>query len=307
MSIDSSRSSEQRSSTIIDVVICTKDRPAELARCLEALASQTRRPERVLVIDGGRSAPASAPASARGAEVVTSEPGLTRQRNVALDLSEGDLVAFIDDDVKLEPHYLKAIVRWFGDHPKCVGVGGHIVSDPVRRLPSRLFRRIFGLADADGRLRSSGEANYLRHPTASTRVDVLSGSNMVFRREAIRGLRFDEQFEGYGYMEDVDFCLGASERGELWTIPEARLVHHETATARIPQRLFVQQVLVNGTRVYSKHRARFGLSPVAFARRVVGRSVAYLAIGCWRLSLEPVRGVAQGLRDIWMAFAHRNG
>jgi len=289
------------------VIICTKDRPAELPRCLEAVATQTRNPERVLIIDGGRSAPASVPASVGEVEVVVSEPGLTRQRNLGLELSESELVALIDDDAELEPNYLEAITGWFSEHPRCVGVGGNILNDPVRPLPSRLYRRIFGLADADGRLRSSGEANYLRHPTAPTRVDVLSGSNMVFRRDATGDLRFDEEFEGYGYMEDVDFCLQVARRGELWTIPEARLVHHESSVARIPQQLFVEQVLVNGARVYAKHRAHFGLSPLGFARRVIGRSIGYIAIGCRRRSLEPIRGIAMGLRGVWAILAVRDG
>ena len=294
MSSDSSRSSDRRDSLDVEVVICTKDRPDELRRCIAAARTQTRRPNRIRVIDASE----SKSVRPTWVDVVRSAPGLTRQRNLALESSRADLIVFLDDDTEIEPGYIEAMVKWFDSNPGCVAAGGNITDDPVRGRASRLYRRLFALADADGRLRQSGEVNYLRHPTAPTKVDVVDGSNLVLRRPALEGLRFDESFEGYGYMEDAEFCLRAGARGELWTLPQARLVHAKTPTGRVPDREYVRQVLVNGARVYAKHRDRLDLSPTAFARRVFGRSLAYLGIAVRKRSFQPVRGVVDGLSEI---------
>lgn len=304
MSIDSTSSFGLRGSASIDVVICTKDRPVELTRCIESILAQSWPADRILVIDAGAPTTSAIP---EGVEVARSYPGLTVQRNKSLDLTRNDLVAFVDDDTELEQDYLKEVLACFAGKPNCVGVGGNIVNDPVRPLMSIWYRRVFALAEADGRLRLSGEANYLRHPAAPTRVDVLSGSNMVFRRDAVEGLRFDERFDGYGYMEDVDFCLQASIRGDLWAIPTARIVHSEAAVSRPTRETVVQQALTNGARIFAKHRASFGLSGVAFARRTIGRSIGYLGIACWRRSFGLVRGVVNGLRSIPAILAASDG
>ena len=294
MSNDLSRSSTRQGSPNVEVVICTKDRPVELRRCIAAVWEQTRLPDRVRVIDASE----STSVRSTGVDVVRSAPGLTRQRNLALETSHADLIVFLDDDTEIEPGYVEAMVRWFDANPACVVAGGNITDDPVRPRASRLYRRLFALADADGRVRPSGEVNYLRHPGEPTKVDVVDGSNLVLRRSALEGLRFDESFEGYGYMEDAEFCLQAGSRGELWTIPGARLVHTRTPTGRVPDREYVRQVLVNGAKVYAKHRDRLDFSPTAFARRVFGRSLAYLGIAVQKRSLQPVRGVVDGLSGI---------
>lgn len=278
----------------VEVIVCTKDRARELALCLGAVASQTRQPNKVLVIDASEN-PAH---SFQDVKVVPCRPGLTGQRNLALRMCRADVVVFIDDDAILDPQFLARIKEWFDNHPACVGVGGNIVNDPIRSKAEQVFRRLFGLADADGRLRRSGEANYLRHPDEPTRVDVISGSNMAFRRDATKGLRFDEELEGYGYMEDVDFCLQIADRGELWTIPQAQLEHRESPVARISQRQFVYQVFVNGARLFRKHKRRFGLRTTAFARRMLGRSIAYLAVSLRSRSGEPVLGMIDAFRDL---------
>jgi GT2 family glycosyltransferase len=294
----------------IDVVVCTKDRPRDLERCLTSLASQARLPDRVVVIDASESSPRPLTPSGLTLEVVSSHPGLPRQRNVALERVTADLVAFVDDDVELAPGYLQAVIEFFEAHQACVGVSGNITNAAARPLASRLFRAVFSLANDDGRLRPSGDAAYLRHPKRPTQVDVVSGSNMVFRRSRIAGLSFDERLEGYAYMEDVDFSLRAASRGELWTIPSARLVHHFSPTARPSTRAYVEQVFVNAGLLFAVHREWRHLRRGAFVRRLAGRTAAYALLSVYRRSLDPIAGALRGLRRVpasQKAAKHRNG
>ncbi|MBA2372262.1 MAG: glycosyltransferase family 2 protein [Chloroflexi bacterium] len=282
----------------LDAVVCTKDRPQELAECLRLLAAQREQPARVIVVCAGGPDADRAIMGSIPFELHRTRAGLPAQRNVALALAGADLVGFFDDDVALEPGYVEAVTDWFAAHPECVGVTGNIVNDPSRATLSRVFRSLFALANDDGKVLSSGDAMYLHHPTAPTRVDVLSGSNMVVRRAAAAGLGFDEALEGYAYMEDVDFSMRLSRKGELWALPHARLTHAKSETARIPQRHYVEQVFANGAYLFGKHRREFGFGRIAFARRVVGRTIAYVLLSVARRSSEPTLGTVRGLARV---------
>ena len=231
-------------------------------------------------------------------EVAESEPGLPRQRNVALEALDGDLVAFLDDDVELHPGYFEHVLSWFAEHPDTVGASGHIDNDVPFSPASRAFRRAFSLSTGDGMLRPSGDSIYLYHPSHPTRVDAVSGSNMVWRRTTIELLRFDESLEGYAYMEDVDFSLRAGRHGELWMLPDAHLVHHKTQTSRVLPRAYVRQVFANGAYLFAKHRQTYPLRPIPYVRRVLGRSVAYVSAAATARSFEPLIGLAEGLAAI---------
>jgi GT2 family glycosyltransferase len=302
MTIDSKRSSMPPVSHTLDVAICTKDRPQELELCLASLRAQTRPADRIIVVDAGSTPPRRGDA----VEVVHASPNLPGQRNLALKLLGGDFVAFFDDDVELDVRYLENVLAWLSMHGECAGVSGHIVNDVPFSAASLLYRRLFALGTADGRLKRSGDGVYLYHPHQATRVDFISGSNMVWRRSSINGLRFDERLEGYGYMEDIDFSLRAAQRGELWMVPDAHLIHHRTATGRGPRREYVRQVLSNGTYLFGKHRQTYALSRAAFARRLTGRAIVFFGIAAVHRSLEPIIGVTQALREIPRAFRAGN-
>ncbi len=278
----------------LDVAVCTRDRVDHLHRCLASIAAQTLPPRRVLVVNGGR------PLAGLGksVDVIASPPGLPRQRNLALDVLDGELIAFVDDDVELEREYLERVVDWFAHRPIAVGTSGHIDNDVPFSPASRVFRRAFSLSTGDGTLRPSGEVAYLQHPVTATAVQTLSGSNMVWRRSALHGLRFDETLEGYAYMEDVDFSLRASLRGELWMLPDAHLLHDRTQISRVPTRDYVRQVFANGAYLFEKHRPAYRFRPGAYVRRVLGRSAFYVAVAARTRSVEPLIGLVQGIASI---------
>lgn len=280
----------------LEVIICTRDRPAELARCLRSLERQTLPPDAVTIVDVG-SAPADnwrpSPLPIR---LVAAPPGLPLQRNIGLSRATCDLVTFLDDDVELEPDYLAAVTAWFHERTEAAGVSGNITNAPRRSKLARAYRSLFALANDDGRLRSSGDASFLHHPVRPARVDYLSGSNMTYQRPLISDLRFDEALTGYAYMEDVDFALRVRARGELWMLSHAKLVHHETTTTRIPQEAYVAQVLTNACYLFEKHHIAMSLSRTALARRLLGRSLAYLILALRKRSWKPALGVFRGLR-----------
>ena len=148
-------------------------------------------------------------------------------RNYAVKHCNGEIILFIDDDVRMEEGFLAAHARNYVDRPEIGAVAG------------RVFDRM-KLGDSGGDLEiedlppeasDPGIAWYhidLVHTVKAQRVISARGCNMSYRREIFTkyGLSFDERFRGSAVREESDFCLRLRQTGyQIWFDPEASLVH----------------------------------------------------------------------------------
>lgn len=99
------------------VVVCTKDRPDDLRRCLKALAPFAAASVELLVVD-------NAPSDDRTRAVVREFPatyicqmrqGLNWARHAGVEAAQHGIVMFVDDDVVVEPDWLDQMRRPFRD------------------------------------------------------------------------------------------------------------------------------------------------------------------------------------------------
>jgi glycosyltransferase involved in cell wall biosynthesis len=100
------------------VAICTRDRPHDVRRCLEALSRLEDDGQELLVIDNCPSTDETrrvVEAFARVRYVREDIPGLNVARNRALEEAAHDIVAFTDDDAAPGRGWLRALVRNFND------------------------------------------------------------------------------------------------------------------------------------------------------------------------------------------------
>ena len=105
------------------VVVCTRDRPRQLAETLAALERQTRRDFEVMVVDQG-----DAPVLERpGVRVIAdSGRGLSRARNAGIAAATSDWIAFVDDDCLTDPDWAEELAREIQEHPDSWLVSGHV-------------------------------------------------------------------------------------------------------------------------------------------------------------------------------------
>ncbi|WP_370149404.1 glycosyltransferase family 2 protein [Streptacidiphilus sp. EB129] len=178
---------------LVSVVVATRERPTALARCLDSLARLRYPRFEVVVID-------NAPVSEATWELVRTryadqvrylrEPrrGLAAAHNRGLAESLGEIVAFTDDDVLVDPDWLDALVRGFADP----GVG--CVTGLI--LPARLRTPTQILLEARGGFAKGFEQRRYRldRPPADqplfpfTAGRLGSGANMAFRTDALRAV-----------------------------------------------------------------------------------------------------------------------
>jgi GT2 family glycosyltransferase len=100
--------------------------------CLRSMLALERRDIKILVIDQStndetqRTVKAVAMGDPRVAIIQSDSVGVSRARNLAVELATTDVVAFADDDCVVEPGWLDALLCEFAD-PRVVGVYGRVV------------------------------------------------------------------------------------------------------------------------------------------------------------------------------------
>jgi glycosyltransferase involved in cell wall biosynthesis len=112
----------------ISVVIPTRDRPQFLEECLRSVASSIRPFDEIIVADSASKDPRVRDiAHAFGAKYVRcDEPGASRARNAGWRTATRTLVAFIDDDVHVEPHWADSIASCFARFRDAAFVSGRV-------------------------------------------------------------------------------------------------------------------------------------------------------------------------------------
>jgi len=137
----------------ISVVICTRDRPAMLADAIRSVLATDYPLFELVVVDNAPATDATrdlvtAVADDRVRYVVEPKPGVSRGRNRGLRAAAYDHVAFVDDDVVVDPHWLTGIATGFARADDVSVVCALVASGEVRTRPQAWFDRRVSWADA---------------------------------------------------------------------------------------------------------------------------------------------------------------
>jgi GT2 family glycosyltransferase len=144
-------------------------------------------------------------------------------RNYGVKKAQGEIIVFIDDDVKMEKGFLKAHVSNY-ENPEIGGVAGRVL-DSLETKSTAIKEYLPEQAKDPGIAWF-----YLDLVNTIKPQQVISGRgcNMSFRKELFtkQKLFFDERYRGSAIREESDFCLKIRKTGyKIWFDPEAYLVH----------------------------------------------------------------------------------
>lgn len=177
----------------ISVVVCTRDRAALLGDCLRSLGRVAYPAFEVVVVD-------NAPSSAETERLVgqlhedvrfryarEARPGLDWARNRGIIEARHDLIAFTDDDVRVDAGWLRGLARAFAD-PGVGVVTGLVAPAELETEAQQLFELVYG-GMGKGMLPRQWFRGTLDAYNLVTVHHVGAGANMAFRRGVLEELR----------------------------------------------------------------------------------------------------------------------
>jgi cellulose synthase/poly-beta-1,6-N-acetylglucosamine synthase-like glycosyltransferase len=202
----------------ISVIVCTYNGTRTLRECLSALVALDYPDYEVIVINDGSTDDTAAIARDYPVRLINqSNEGLSAARNTGLAASDGEIVAYIDDDAFPHCYWLRYLATAFA-RSFHVGIGGP-------NLPPA----------GDGFVAecvAAAPGNPLHVLLSDELAEHIPGCNMAYRKDALVAIGgFDPRFRAAG--DDVDICWRLQDRG--WTIgfcPTAIVWHHRRNSVR---------------------------------------------------------------------------
>ncbi len=214
----------------VSVVINTLNRCESLERTLIALREQTFRRFEVIVVNGPSTDQTTEMLRHFADDVRIVDCGdavLGISRNMGVEASAGDIVAFIDDDAIPAPDWIELLVGAFVDD-SVSAVGGPVFDVPLNTVDWEICTCTrLGLPNTQspppiGRYTGAG----------SDPFPYLAGCNMSFRRRALQQVGGFNPMLSYGY-DDVDICCRLNDAGHSIEYAQNALVRHYRAASGV--------------------------------------------------------------------------
>jgi GT2 family glycosyltransferase len=280
--LSASRRQDPRPLPLVTVAVCTRDRTAQLAGCLEALVRLDYPALDLLVVDNApRDAATARLVRARYPQVryvCEPRPGLNWARNRAIAEARGEIIAYTDDDVVVDRGWVRALAGVFAEEAEVMAVTGLVVPLELETEAQLLFERYGGFGRGferqwyrvDG---ESGERAATRHGGTGK---FGTGANMAYRRSLL------ERIGGFDPALDVGTVTGGGGDLEMFfrVLKEGyTLVYEPSALVRHRHR-----------RDYAQLREQITYFGVGFYAYLLRSALAYrderwalIRLGLWHL------------------------
>jgi GT2 family glycosyltransferase len=214
----------------VSVVICTRDRPDQLMRCLTSVSAQSRRPDQVIVVDNASQTDATCQAAktARVDYLREDRPGLDIARNSGARAARGDIVVYTDDDVVLHDRWLERLANAF-QGSEIWAVTGLILPGSLQSEAECLFESQWGFGRGFAG-KDFGKDFYSEHRSSGCPTWVIgAGANMAFRRKVFERIGyFDERLDvgAAGCSGDSEYWYRILQKGGVCRYEPSAVVYH---------------------------------------------------------------------------------
>ncbi len=217
----------------LTVLVPSYRRPVSLLRCLEGLRSQTRLPDEIVVVLRDVDEESQQQLKqwvqhnqpvCRVEMAIVTKPGQIVAMNRGLEVAQGDVVCFTDDDCVPRKDWLESLAAHYSQED-VGGVGGRDVVHHGDEIESSRAKTV-GKITWWGRIIGNHHCEFDGGPV---QVDHLKGANMSFRRDLMA--RFDETLaRGSSALNDTDMSLWVRGQGAKLIYDPQSIVDHYPAT-----------------------------------------------------------------------------
>jgi GT2 family glycosyltransferase len=215
----------------VQIIVPTLKRPNFLRRCLAAIQAQTIEVERVLVgikPDDGQSLAVvdefvdRLPVQSVEAKGI----GVIGSMSSCVKLASEEYIGLVDDDVELPPHWLETMLSHLAENPDVMAAGGR---DFLQDYPAmrRTEARVADVGQFHWYGRITG--NHHRGGGKPRKVEILRGSNCLFRGEFLRGVGFEQALLGEGAQVNWELALAfhaMHRKCHFFYDPNVEIIHH---------------------------------------------------------------------------------
>jgi len=214
----------------VSVIVCTKNRPAELEAALRSVLAQTFQDFEIVVVnDGGPSVDALIESLDSGDKIqslrLARGRGRAGARNWALRASRGRFIAYLDESARYQPEHLEKLVAALNDSQAAVAF-------------------------------SSGQAASAFRAERIARENCIALSSLMHERSCVEGPGgvggFDESL---GLFEDWDLCIRLAQRHSFVPIAAATVVPGPKTAEVTPLAAVTAQVVRAKAREAGRARA----------------------------------------------------
>jgi glycosyltransferase involved in cell wall biosynthesis len=230
----------------VTVILCTYNRCNELKTALSSVAASTL-PESVswdvLIIDNNSTDQTREVAEEfcklypeRFRYLFEPQQGKSYALNTGIRESKGEVLAFMDDDVTVDPNWLRNLTACFDDNT-WVGAGGRIILQWPPSVPDWLA--------TEGPLVRHGFPGFYQGDVVKQLVGPPFGTNMAFRKtmfEKYGGFRIDLGCNPKNQIrnEDTEFGRRLVFGGERLRYEPSAIVYHPVPEKKITKRHFLK-------------------------------------------------------------------
>jgi len=227
------------SAPLVSIVIATRDRVASLQACLQSILALDYPNYEVIVVDNAPNSSATADfmqtafgSSSQVRYIREDIPGLAIAHNRALTEVKAPIVAFTDDDVLVDPAWLKSIVAVFQQDPQVGCVTGMILPYEIETPPQLWIEQFGGFGKGCQPIKFDMKENRPKDflfPYSAGRFG--SGANMAFRTEVIKAIGCFDPALGAGTLakggDDLSIFFEVITQGYRLTYEPGAILFHK--------------------------------------------------------------------------------
>lgn len=260
------------------IIIPTKDRPNELENTINYLNLNKFFFKKIIIVDASTIKKKKIIKKIikkydLNIQIINSEPSTCIQRNIGFNFIKSEkYIMFLDDDNIFYPDAFYRMKEFLNSHNDFVGVAFNQIFKSeesfLEKLKQNKILDYLGIYSSKkgGFSRSGWQSKFINF-NKNMYTEWLPTRAVIYKSNAVKNIRFDENFGIYGYLEDLDFSLELKKKGNLMVCSKAKY-RHDQVVNRMSYEFGVKEIK-NRYYIVKKHN----LSKILFIINALLRAI----------------------------------